>query len=128
MDHHTLDQLVIYGYQCSIKRSPFEVLYGRPLLTYIPNYPKGEIQRLNMDKNLTRVKFHLAKAHERMKQNYDRQRRELDLQVRQWVYIQIQLYKLHSILSRINLKLTPRFARPYKIVKKINVVASKVQL
>lgn len=107
------------------------VLCGRALpslLTHIPNNLEGEIQLLNMDKNLTRVKFYMAKAHERIKQNYDRERRELDLQVGQWVYIQIQPYKQHSILSKINLKLALWFTRPYKIVNKINAVASKVQL
>lgn len=73
------------GCQSSIKCTPFNVIYGKPPPSLL-NYIRGttinldmDIQLRTRDELLQEVKFHLANAQERMKQNYDRKRRELEL-------------------------------------------------
>lgn len=90
--------------------------------------PKVNAQLKNRDLLIQEVKFQLSKAQERMKMNYDRKRREMEFKEVELVYVCFQPYDQHSIFSRTNLNLAPKFASPYKILKKINAVVYKLSL
>ena len=63
-----------------------------------------------------------------MKMQADKHRRELDLVVREKVYLKIQPYKLKTLARRHNQKLSPRFYGPFEVLEKIGVAAYKLQL
>lgn len=45
-----------------------------------------------------------------------------------WVYLRLQPYRQHSVLSTSNSKLSPRYAGPYQIKHKISDVAYSLDL
>ena len=56
---------------------------------------------------LDEMKEQLAKAQNRMKMQADKNRRELELEVGEKVYLKIQPYKLKTLAKRHNQKLSP---------------------
>lgn len=77
---------------------------------------------------LTELKEHLLQAQQRMKNQVDRHRREVILEVGEMVYLKLRPYKLHSLAKKINEKLSPRFYCPFKILEKIGPVAYRLEL
>ena len=74
------------------------------------------------------LKEHLAKAQNRMKDQADKHRRELELVVGEQVYLKVQPYKLKSLAKRHNQKLSPRFYGPYEVIEKVGAVAYRLKL
>ncbi|GMI86211.1 hypothetical protein HRI_002290400 [Hibiscus trionum] len=63
-----------------------------------------------------------------MKFYADKQRSERQFQVGDEVYLKLQPYRQSSIALRSNLKLAARFYGPYKVIKKIGLVAYQLAL
>jgi len=89
-----------------------------------------ELNELLADKNaiLDELKWLLHKAQERMKNQADKKRRDIEFQVGDVVFLKIQPYRLRSLAKRINQKLSPRFYGPFEVEERIGTVAYKLKL
>ena len=114
--------------------TPFEAVYGRPppsvhcyerrstAVAYV------EDTLLARDAILRILKDNLVLAQNRQKVQADRHRREQEFVVDDWVYLKLQPFRQMSVRTRSNMKLSPRFYGPYRVLEKIGSVAYKVEL
>ncbi|KAJ1424963.1 S1 domain [Sesbania bispinosa] len=68
------------------------------------------------------------KAQLRMTEQADKGGREVEFHVGDIVYLKAQPYKLKSLATRVNEKLSPRFYEPFMIVDRIGAVSYRLQL
>lgn len=122
------------NYHSSIGITPYEVVYGQPPTLHIP-YVSGDSNVEAVDRSLKAreecievLKYHLAKAQQRMKQQADKHRSERTLNIGDLAYVKLQPYRQHSVALRNNQKLGPRFFGPFPVISKIGSVAYKLQL
>ncbi|KAL5814386.1 hypothetical protein ACOSQ4_025027 [Xanthoceras sorbifolium] len=101
------------------KMTPFEVVYGTPpptLLTYVPGTTQVQAVEEYLSNHTTiikELKRNLTLAQERMKKQADRGRREVQFEVRDFVYLKLHPY---------------RFFGPSEVLKKIGQVAYRIAL
>ncbi|XP_070007675.1 uncharacterized protein [Nicotiana sylvestris] len=69
------------------------------------------------------LKFHLARAQQRMKDMANKHRSDRSFVVGDWVYLKLQPYRQISIASRPFNKLAAKYFGPYPITVKVGVVA-----
>ncbi|CAH9067352.1 unnamed protein product [Cuscuta epithymum] len=114
--------------------SPFKALYGHEPPTVIlgdaTKTAVEEVTKLTADRNemIKESKQNLEVAQNRMKQQADKKRRDVQLEVGDKVFLKIQPYKLKSLAKRLNQKLSPWFYSPFEVMDKINPVAYKLKL
>ncbi|XP_022877286.1 uncharacterized protein LOC111395500 [Olea europaea var. sylvestris] len=77
---------------------------------------------------LTELKVHLFKAQQRMKQEADKHRRDVQFEVWELVYLKLRPYRQKSLAKRLNEKLSPRYYGPFKIESKVGRVTYKLKL
>ncbi|RDX87535.1 putative mitochondrial protein, partial [Mucuna pruriens] len=116
------------------KMSHFRALYDQdpPTLligTAIPSRVK-EINQLihQRDTLLKDLRENLLKAQDQMKKYADHHRRDVQLEVGNWVYLKLQPYRMRSLAKKLNEKLSPRFYGPYNILAKVGAVEYKLEL
>ncbi|KAJ0085155.1 hypothetical protein Patl1_07664 [Pistacia atlantica] len=63
-----------------------------------------------------------------MKKFADIKRTERSFNIGDLVYLPLQPYKQQSVVQRRNLKLSPRFYGPYRVLEKIGTVAYRLEL
>ncbi|KAD4585551.1 hypothetical protein E3N88_23152 [Mikania micrantha] len=83
---------------------------------------------MSRDEILKLLKVNLQRAQVRMKNQADQKRRELSFQVGDSVFLRIQPYRQKSLAKRKYEKLSPRFFGPYRIKRKVGVVAYELEL
>lgn len=122
------------SYHTSSKISPFQILYGRepPLLV---RFERGstplsavEQQLIERDEVLEDLRGQLLRAQSYMKRTADSKRRDVQFEVGDLVYLKIRPYRRKTLSSRSNEKLAPRFYGPYKVEKKVGMVAYQLKL
>ena len=118
----------------STKLSPFESVYGYPPPKLIP-YTPGTTQLQEVENTLkTRdeiiriLRTNLQLAQDRMKKFADIKRTARSFNIGDLVYLRLQPYKQQSVVQRRNLKLSPRFYGPYRVLEKIGTVAYRLEL
>lgn len=114
--------------------TPFKVVYGcnpPPLLKFVEKPSKIEEVNVMMKQRneiLERLKTNMHKAQQRMKMLADRNRREVELEVGDQAYLKLQPYRLRSLASRPNEKLSPRYYDHFEVEEKIGQVAYRLRL
>lgn len=83
---------------------------------------------LKRDHILDDLQFHLHRSQQRMKQSADKHQSDENFQVGEIVYLKIQPYKQQSLAKRPFEKLDARYYGPFKIIRKIGVVAYELEL
>lgn len=114
--------------------SPFQVIFGKPPPS-IPSYVAGsssvdacDTVLVSRDEILSLLRKNLAKAQARMKENADKNRREVTFDVGDWVYVKLQPYRQISLSGAKYHKLSKRFYGPYLVTAKVGSVAYKLAL
>lgn len=69
------------------------------------------------DEALKQLKFHLARAQERMVNQAYKARQPADVEVGDWVYLKIRLHRQASMPSRLHPKLAARYFGPFHLSK-----------
>ncbi|GJU59147.1 putative reverse transcriptase domain-containing protein [Tanacetum coccineum] len=95
------------SYHASIKAAPFEALYGR--------------------KCRSPIKQRIQTARDRQKSYADLKRKPMELQVGDKVMIKVSPWKGVVYFGKRG-KLNPRYVRPFKVLKKVGVIAYKLEL
>ena len=112
--------------------TPFRALYGRDpptLIKYeITNQDPPSVQEMLMQRDLIieELKKNMLKAQQYMKEQADKKRRPMELQVGDAVLVKLQPYRQNSVALRKNQKLGLRYFGPFKVVNKISAVAYKL--
>jgi hypothetical protein len=118
----------------SLKKTPFEVLYGHPPRHFgvdvvescaIPDLQQWLRDRDTMTKLLQQ---HLERQQQRMKAQVDKHRTERHFAEGDWVYLKLQPYVQTSVATQGTRKLAFRYYGPFQILQKVGKVAYKLAL
>ncbi|WVZ76068.1 LOW QUALITY PROTEIN: hypothetical protein U9M48_024070 [Paspalum notatum var. saurae] len=119
------------SYQASLKKSPFEALYGRRCRTPLfwdqigekQVFGPGIIEDAEQQLRVENLKI----AQSRQKSYADNRRRELNFKVDEFVYLKVSPMRG---VRRFNMKgkLAPRYIGPFKVLEKKGEVAYRLEL
>ena len=121
-------------YSSATNTTPFRALYGRDPPTLIRGEispsPVEEVNHMLAERNLIldELKWQLNKAQDRMRGQANKKRREVEFQVGDRVYLKLQPYRMKSLATRVNQKLSPRYYGPFEVLARVGKVAYKLQL
>ncbi|GMI69906.1 hypothetical protein HRI_000659900 [Hibiscus trionum] len=122
------------AFQASAGMTPFRALYGRDPPTLV-SYTEGrtanpEVASVLQDRDeiLQQLKHNLSHAQLRMKNQADKKRREVELQIADWAFVRFQPYRHLSLRLHRNQKLGPRYFGPYKVLQRLGPVAYELDL
>lgn len=122
------------AFQTSAGMTPFQALYGRKP----PNIARNvlgsssndliEQYMLRREDVLNLLKFNLSKAQTRMKTSADKGRTEDQFDEGDWVFVKLRPYRQHSLRSTSQHKFSMKYFGPYKVLKRVGMVAHKLEL
>ncbi|CAM8965589.1 unnamed protein product [Rhodiola kirilowii] len=114
--------------------TPYKVVYGRPspaLLDYEPGSSTVAVvhemlsTRIEM---LQHLRANLLRAQQRMAQQANLHRTDVEFAVNDWVLLRLQPYRQHSLHPRRSPKLANRYYGPFRITERIGSVAYRLAL
>lgn len=122
------------SYHTALKCTPFQMVYGRDPPTVVP-YKVDSTQNfevegmlLEREKFLCSIRKNLLRAQERMKNNADKRRRELEFEVGSKVYLKLRPDRQQSMSKRLFQKLAAKFYGPYEVLERVGKVAYRLLL
>nr|GEZ13206.1 putative reverse transcriptase domain-containing protein [Tanacetum cinerariifolium] len=121
------------SYHSSVRCVPFKALYGRKCHSSIMWAKVREGQLIGPElvqettKKISQIKDRLKAAHDRHKSYVDKRRKPLDFSVGDYVLLKVSPWK-GVVRFRKKGKLAPRFVGPFEIIKKVGLVAYRLDL
>ncbi|MCO5576289.1 hypothetical protein L7F22_030098 [Adiantum nelumboides] len=121
------------SYHTSIRMTPFEAMYGYNCPTpinFLNSRNKVELSHEmleKMDNELAKIRGNIREAQKRHKLYYDKKHRVVEYEIGDMVFLKVIPEKFHLILGK-DRRLSPRFAGPFKILKRIGSLAYKLEL
>lgn len=114
--------------------SPYQITFGKEPPS-IPHYLQGSSTIEAVDTMLdsrqqlvTKLRRNLLKAQDTMKYFADQNRRAVQFEPDQWVYVRLRPYRQKSLSDTSYTKLSKRFYGPFRITERIGSVAYRLQL
>ncbi|GJT17518.1 putative reverse transcriptase domain-containing protein, partial [Tanacetum coccineum] len=121
------------SYHSSVRRAPFEALYGRKCRSPIMWAEVRESQLIGLElvqettKKISQIKDRQKAARDRHKSYVDKRRKPLEFSVGDYVLVKVSPWK-GVVRFRKKGKLAPRFVGPFKIIEKVGPVAYRLDL
>jgi len=118
----------------TIEMTPYKALYNRDplLLVRYEASNQDEVSLLEMliarDKWLEQLKINMFRLQQFKKDYVDKNKRHLEFEEGKLVLVKLQTYGQHSVALRKNQKLGLKIFGPFLIIKKLSVVAYKLEL
>lgn len=110
------------------------MLYGQKPPIHLP-YLVGESASEMVDRSLQAresiiqlLKFHMARAQERMKEIADKHTTDRSFSVGDWVYLKLQPYRQVTVATRPFNKLAAKYYGPYMVEARMGAVAYRLLL
>ena len=121
------------SFQASIGMAPYEALYGRKCRTPIcwnevgeQKLSSEELIRISTEK-IQVVRERLKVAQDHQKSYADNRRRDLEFEVDDMVFLKVASWK-GAVRFQQRGKLNPRYIGPFRILKRIGLVAYRLEL
>lgn len=121
------------SYQASIQMAPYEALYGRRCRTPTCWTELGERQVLgpelvaDTESKVKLIRDRLKEASDRQKSYADLKRKEIEFAVWDMVFLKVSPWKKILRFGKKG-KLSPRFIRPYRVLRRLGPVAYQLEL
>ncbi|GKC78405.1 putative reverse transcriptase domain-containing protein [Tanacetum coccineum] len=121
------------SYHSSVRCAMFEALYGRKCRSPIMWAEVGEGQLIGPElmqettEKISQIKDRLKDARDRQKSYADKRRKPLEFSVGDYVLLKVSPWKGVVRFGKKG-KLAPRFVGPFKIIKKVGLVAYRLDL
>ena len=121
-------------YHGSTRMTPFEAVYGRQPLK-LGLVVQGEVRvevvqqdLIERDEALRQLKSHLLRAHDRMRAQANKHRKERYFVVGDFIFLKLKQNRQHFVMNRVNPKLSAKYYGPFEVVEKIGEVAYRLKL
>ena len=121
------------SWHASIQMSPFEAMYGcncSTPLNFSDPENKVEVSKQmleRMDLELSKIRRHIKEAQKKQKLYYDKNKRPLSFNEGDLVFLKVIPKRTNLILGK-DRRLSPRFAGPFKVLKRVGLLACKLEL
>ncbi|CAN6308396.1 unnamed protein product [Urochloa humidicola] len=122
------------SYQTALQATPFQVVYGREpptMISYQPGVARVvalDRQLRDRDEFLADIKQRLLQAQGIMKEAHDKDHREVEFAVGEWVWLHLNHRSAVAIKDSKDHKLSPKYYGPFKVLERIGAVAYRLQL
>nr|GEX45784.1 hypothetical protein [Tanacetum cinerariifolium] len=121
------------SYHSTMKCAPFEALYGRECRSPIMWSKVGEGQLIGHElvhetnEKISQIKDRLKAVRDRQKSYADKKRKPLEFSVGDYVLLKVSPWKGVVRFGKKG-KLAPTFVRPFEIIEKVGLMASRLDL